>query len=92
MAMPYATTRLEGVCRRRWRACGRLWMLLVAAASIGACSDPSTRFTGIWKSDCDNYWGVQIKPAGGGGRVLYFSDAEGNLLHLVERSADSPLR
>jgi len=25
------------------------------------------------------------KPAGGGGRVLFFSDAEGNLLHLVER-------
>ncbi len=29
-----------------------------------------------------------IKPAGGGGRVLFFQDAEGNLLHLVERSAD----
>jgi glyoxylase I family protein len=33
-----------------------------------------------------------IKPAGGGGRVLFFPDAEGNLLHLVERSADSPVR
>ena len=33
-----------------------------------------------------------IKPAGGGGRVLFFQDAEGNLLHLVERSADSPVR
>lgn len=31
------------------------------------------------------------KPAGGGGRVLFFPDAEGNLLHLVERPADSPL-
>jgi glyoxylase I family protein len=29
------------------------------------------------------------KPAGGGGRVLFFADLEGNLLHLVERSADS---
>jgi catechol 2,3-dioxygenase-like lactoylglutathione lyase family enzyme len=29
-----------------------------------------------------------IKPAGGGGRVLYFPDAEGNLLHLVERSGE----
>jgi glyoxylase I family protein len=28
-----------------------------------------------------------IKPAGGGGRVLFFSDPEGNLLHLVERPA-----
>jgi glyoxylase I family protein len=34
----------------------------------------------------------EIKPAGGGGRVLFFSDPEGNLLHLVERSSDSPVR
>ena|SRR5436190_12952536 len=27
----------------------------------------------------------QTKPAGGGGRVLFFRDPEGNLLHLVER-------
>jgi len=26
-----------------------------------------------------------VKPAGGGGRVLFFQDREGNLLHLVER-------
>jgi catechol 2,3-dioxygenase-like lactoylglutathione lyase family enzyme len=26
-----------------------------------------------------------IKPAGGGGRVLFLRDPEGNLLHLVER-------
>lgn len=30
----------------------------------------------------------QIKPAGGGGRVLFFKDPEGNLLHLVERLED----
>ena len=30
-----------------------------------------------------------IKPAGGGGRVLFFRDGEGNLLHLVERSEGS---
>ena len=30
-----------------------------------------------------------VKPAGGGGRVLFFPDAEGNLLHLVERAAGS---
>jgi glyoxylase I family protein len=30
-----------------------------------------------------------IKPAGGGGRVLFFKDAENNLLHLVERPANS---
>jgi len=27
------------------------------------------------------------RPAGGGGRVLFFSDPEGNLFHLVERPA-----
>jgi len=27
----------------------------------------------------------EIRPAGGGGRVLFFADGEGNLLHLVER-------
>ena len=33
-----------------------------------------------------------IKPAGGGGRILFFRDVEGNLLHLVERPMDSVLR
>jgi len=32
----------------------------------------------------------EIKPAGGGGRVLFFQDPEGNLLHLVERPAGWP--
>ena len=27
----------------------------------------------------------EVKPAGGGGRVLFFADKDGNLLHLVER-------
>jgi catechol 2,3-dioxygenase-like lactoylglutathione lyase family enzyme len=30
-----------------------------------------------------------IKPAAGGGRVLFFRDSEGNLLHLVDRPKDS---
>ncbi len=30
-----------------------------------------------------------VKPAGGGGRVLFFRDPEGNLLHFVERPKDS---
>ena len=33
-----------------------------------------------------------VNPAGGGGRVLFFPDAEGNLLHLVERPAGSLFR
>lgn len=32
-----------------------------------------------------------VKPAGGGGRVLFFQDPEGNLLHLVGRPDDAPL-
>jgi len=34
----------------------------------------------------------EIKPAAGGGRVLFFQDPEGNLLHLVERPAGSSIR
>ena len=30
-----------------------------------------------------------LKPAGGGGQVLFFQDLEGNLLHLVERPTHS---
>jgi glyoxylase I family protein len=30
----------------------------------------------------------EIRPAAGGGRVLFFADPEGNLLHLVERPAN----
>ena len=33
----------------------------------------------------------EIRPAAGGGKVLFFEDGEGNLLHLVERPADSKL-
>lgn len=33
-----------------------------------------------------------IKPAGGGGRVLFFKDGDGNLLHLVERAGESFVR
>jgi len=33
----------------------------------------------------------EIRPAAGGGKVLFFEDGEGNLLHLVERSKDFKL-
>jgi len=33
-----------------------------------------------------------IRPAAGGGKVLFFEDGEGNLLHLVERPEDSQLK
>jgi len=34
----------------------------------------------------------EIRPAAGGGRVLFFEDGEENLLHLVERPKDSQLK
>ncbi|MGB7768687.1 MAG: VOC family protein [Verrucomicrobiia bacterium] len=33
----------------------------------------------------------EIRPAAGGGKVLFFADGEGNLLHLVERPGDFKL-
>ncbi|HUB87263.1 MAG TPA: VOC family protein [Verrucomicrobiae bacterium] len=33
----------------------------------------------------------EIRPAAGGGRILFFADCEGNLLHLVERPKDFKL-
>jgi glyoxylase I family protein len=33
----------------------------------------------------------EVRSAGGGGKVLFFVDGEGNLLHLVERPADGSL-
>lgn len=33
----------------------------------------------------------EARPAAGGGQVLFFADGEGNLLHLVERTADFKL-
>ena len=32
---------------------------------------------------------AETRPAAGGGRILFFEDGEGNLLHLVERPGDS---
>jgi glyoxylase I family protein len=34
----------------------------------------------------------EIRPAAGGGRVLFFEDLEGNLLHFVERPNDLQLK
>ena len=33
----------------------------------------------------------EVRPAAGGGKVLFFEDGEGNLLHLVERPKSSTL-
>jgi glyoxylase I family protein len=34
----------------------------------------------------------EIRPAAGGGQVLFFEDCEGNLLHLVERTKDLQIK
>src|ERR1039457_6035121 len=33
----------------------------------------------------------EVRPAAGGGKVLFFEDCEGNILHFVERPADFKL-
>lgn len=43
---------------------GLLSIILAAAVSSSGCSDAKTRFSGIWKSSCGDYWGVLIAPAG----------------------------
>ncbi|HUA67411.1 MAG TPA: VOC family protein [Candidatus Saccharimonadales bacterium] len=40
---------------------------------------------------CGVKFDEEIRPAAGGGRVLFFKDLEGNLLHLVERPKDFKL-
>jgi hypothetical protein len=43
---------------------GRAWLLALAAAAVtSGCTEPAP-FTGIWKVNCADYWGVQIQPAG----------------------------
>jgi glyoxylase I family protein len=37
---------------------------------------------------CGVKFDEETRPAAGGGKVLFFEDAEGNLLHLVERPKD----
>ena len=54
----------------------RVPSLVVAKAELEVCG---VKFT------------EEVRPAAGGGKVLFFEDGEGNLLHLVERAPDSPL-
>lgn len=46
-------------------ACILLLIALAAMAGVAGCSDRKKTFTGIWKSNCDDYWGVLITPAEG---------------------------
>jgi len=63
-----------GCLTRRGLSC----CVIAAAVSIAACSEKE-RFTGIWKSHCNDYWGVQIQPAGGGLYSVTFCGLSGCL-------------
>jgi hypothetical protein len=60
-----------------WRLHRRFALLLALAAAAG-CADEA-RFTGIWKVSCDDYWGVQIRPAGAGLYSVTFCGLSGCL-------------
>lgn len=47
----------------RWlrRAAAGLCSVL-AAAVTSACTEPPATFSGIWKSNCGDYWGLLIRP------------------------------
>jgi glyoxylase I family protein len=50
------------------------------ALKVGSIEDARKRL-----EERDVEFNESIKPAGGGGRVLFFKDPEGNLLHFTER-------
>lgn len=52
-------------------------MALAGVVAVGGCADPQARFTGLWKSNCEDYWGVQIKPAGEGLYAVTFCGLAG---------------
>lgn len=75
--------------------------LLEIYAATGKCPDPGDNGLAGWRHVALRVDSIEraraeleargvvfqdpVKPAGGGGRVLFFRDPEGNLLHLVER-------
>lgn len=66
--------------RDRWRHSLPASLLLVAVAtSLSGCSEQPATFAGIWKTDCADYWGVQIVPADGGLYAVTFCGVSGCL-------------
>lgn len=55
----------------------RVCLALAVAAGVCACSDQNARFAGIWKSNCSDYWGVQISPVDGGLYTVTFCGLSG---------------
>lgn len=55
-----------------------LTLLLFAAVACG-CSKQSANYTGTWKSNCSDFWGVLIKPAADGLYAVTFCGLSGCL-------------
>ena len=65
-------------CETKARALSGL-LLMLAGACCGGCSESETTLTGIWKSRCADFWGVQIKPAGDALYAITFCGLSGCL-------------
>ena len=52
---------------------------------------PSLDAARLELENCGVKFTEEVRPAAGGGKILFFADGEGNLLHLVERPADFKL-
>jgi hypothetical protein len=55
--------RSGGARSKRRTAPGLLLVVLAAVVGGSGCSKPVTNYTGIWKGNCSDYWGVLITPA-----------------------------
>lgn len=58
-------------------AAGLLPIVLIACASSAGCSRHSANFTGIWKANCSDYYGVQIQRAEGEQYAVTFCGISG---------------
>lgn len=46
--------------------------MLAAIVSVTACTQREASYTGVWKGDCSDFWGVLIRPAGEGVYAVTF--------------------
>lgn len=53
----------------------------LAVAALGACARPPATFSGIWKSNCGDYWGLLISPLDRGYYSVTFCGLSGCLGH-----------
>lgn len=51
--------------------------IFAVTASATGCMDKNNKYSGIWKAECEDFWGVQIKPAGDGLYAIAFCGQSG---------------